>query len=61
MRMPRSQIKKISDMIDLIKSDELLQRKFADLMLHAIEHDMSLRRKMSEIVGREFADGMRGI
>lgn len=59
--MPRSQIKKISDMIDLIESDELLEHKFAKLILSAIEHDLTLREKMSEIVGKELANHMRGI
>lgn len=59
--MPRSQLKKISDMLDLIESDELLQHKFAVLIVSAIENDLTLRDKVSEIVSREFASKLRGM
>jgi len=57
--MPRSQKKRISDMIDLIANDEMLQYKFAKLLLSTIEHDLHLKDKLTDIVSRELADRMR--
>jgi len=56
--MPRSEKKKISDMLDIIATDELLQHKFAKMLLSVIEYDLLLRNKLTEIIGRELASNI---
>ena len=58
--MPRSQKKRISDMLDLIEADEMLQYRFAKLLLSVIEHDLQLKDKLADVVSRELANRMRG-
>jgi len=58
--MPRSQKKRISDMLDLIEADEMLQYRFAKLLLSVIEHDLQLKDKLADGVSRELANRMRG-
>jgi hypothetical protein len=58
--MPRSQKKRISDMLDLIETDEMLQYRFAKLLLSVIEHDLQLKDKLADGVSRELANRMRG-
>lgn len=48
--MPRSEIKKIADMMELIKQDEDLRREFAKLILKTIENDFSLKKQITDIV-----------
>jgi hypothetical protein len=60
MLVPRSQIKKISDMIELIRSDEVLRREFAELILSTVEHDLSLSNKIADIVSKEMGSRMIG-
>ena len=57
--MPRSQKKKISDMLDLIEGDEILQHRFAELILSVVEHDLHLKDKLTDIVSRELGNRMR--
>ena len=57
--MPRSQKKRISDMLYIIKSDEDLQYEFAELILSVIEHELHLKDKLTDIVSRELASRMR--
>lgn len=57
--MPRSQKKKISDILAEIGNDENLQHKFAELILSAIEDDSSFRNKLTKIVSEELANELR--
>jgi len=57
--MPRSEKKRISDMLDLIETDEMLQYRFAKLLLSVIEHDLQLKDKLADVVSRELANRMR--
>jgi hypothetical protein len=50
MKMPRSEIKKIADMIELIKKDDDLRRDFAQLIVETIERDFSLKLKIGKLV-----------
>lgn len=59
IRMPRSQKKRISDMLDLIESDEILKHRFAELVLSVAEYDLGLKDKLTDIVSRELANRMR--
>ena len=56
--MPRSENKRISDILDIIQNDETLRYKFAELMLSVIEHDLHLKDKLTDIVSRELGDRM---
>lgn len=58
--MPRSEKKKISDMLDIISNDETLRREFAQLLLSVIKYDLHLRHELTEIVSRELANKMSG-
>ena len=57
--VPRSQKKRISDMLDLLESDEILRRRFAELVLSVVEHDLHLTDKMTDIISKELASRMR--
>lgn len=47
-------------MLDLIEADEMLQYRFAKLLLSVIEHDLQLKDKLADGVSRELANRMRG-
>ena len=59
--MPRSQTKKILDMIELIGKDEVLIRKFAKLILVAVEVDSELGQRIAAIVNQESSRELSGI
>lgn len=57
--MPRSQNKRIADMLDIINSDEALRHKFALLFLSILRTDFQLKDELTDVIEREIAERLR--
>lgn len=57
--MPRSQNKRIADILDIIKSDDILRRKLLETFLSALRTEYHFKGEIIDIIERELADRFR--